>query len=161
MRQKADAEARHPEHDHRKASREHPDGHFPTCPYPNPEIRQAMELGAFSTATASTPDILIGTDPDCDRCGTAVPDGKGGYRLISGNEMGVILLDFICRSRIANGTMPENPSLSPPLSRPIWSQLSPKIRRRAAPRAYGFQIYRRGRSPCWSRAAIRALYLRL
>ena len=52
---------------------------------------------------------MIGTDPDCDRCGTAVPDGKGGYRLISGNEMGVILLDFICRSRIANGTMPENP----------------------------------------------------
>ena len=87
---------------------EQPDGHFPTCPYPNPEIRQAMELGLLYCDRVH-PDILIGTDPDCDRCGTAVPDGKGGYRLISGNEMGVILLDFICRSRIANGTMPENP----------------------------------------------------
>ena len=87
---------------------EQPDGHFPTCPYPNPEIRQAMELG-LQYCDRVHPDILIGTDPDCDRCGTAVPDGKGGYRLISGNEMGVILLDFICRSRIANGTMPENP----------------------------------------------------
>ena len=66
---------------------EQPDGHFPTCPYPNPEIRQAMELGLQY----------------CDRV------HPGGYRLISGNEMGVILLDFICRSRIANGTMPENP----------------------------------------------------
>ena len=73
-----------------------------------PEIRQAMELG-LQYCDRVRPDILIGTDPDCDRCGTAVPDGKGGYRLISGNEMGVILLDFICRSRIANGTMPENP----------------------------------------------------
>ena len=87
---------------------EQPDGHFPTCPYPNPEIRQAMELG-LQYCDRVHPDILIGTDPDCDRCGTAVPDGKGGYRLISGNEMGVILLDFICHSRIANGTMPENP----------------------------------------------------
>ena len=87
---------------------EQPDGNFPTCPYPNPEIRQAMELG-LQYCDRVHPDILIGTDPDCDRCGTAVPDGKGGYRLISGNEMGVILLDFICRSRIANGTMPENP----------------------------------------------------
>ena len=87
---------------------EQPDGHFPTCPYPNPEIRQAMELG-LQYCDRVHPDILIGTDPDCDRCGTAVPDGKGGYRLISGNEMGVILMDFICRSRIANGTMPENP----------------------------------------------------
>ena len=87
---------------------EHPDGHFPTCPYPNPEIREAMQKG-LELCDKVKPDILIGTDPDCDRCGTAVPDGKGGYRLISGNEMGVILLDFICRSRIANGTMPENP----------------------------------------------------
>lgn len=87
---------------------EKPDGDFPTCPYPNPEIREAMALG-LSYCERLRPDLLIGTDPDCDRCGTAVPDGKGGYRLISGNEMGVILLDFICRSRIANGTMPENP----------------------------------------------------
>lgn len=90
------------------SEQEHPDGHFPTCPYPNPEIRQAMELG-LQYCDRVHPDILIGTDPDCDRCGTAVPDGKGGYRLISGNEMGVILLDFICRSRLAGGTMPQNP----------------------------------------------------
>ena len=87
---------------------EHPDGRFPTCPYPNPEIREAMELG-LKACEAEHPDLLVGTDPDCDRCGTAVPDGKGGYRLISGNEMGVILLDFICRMRRENGTMPEKP----------------------------------------------------
>ena len=87
---------------------EKPDGHFPTCPYPNPEIREAMQKGLELCDTVK-PDIMIGTDPDCDRCGAAVPDGKGGYRLISGNEMGVILLDFICRSRIANGTMPKDP----------------------------------------------------
>ena len=87
---------------------EKPDGHFPTCPYPNPEIREAMQKG-LELSDRVQPDILIGTDPDCDRCGAAVPDGKGGYRLISGNEMGVILLDFICRSRIATGRMPEDP----------------------------------------------------
>ncbi len=85
---------------------EHPDGNFPTCPYPNPEIREAMQKG-LDLCDQVKPDLLLGTDPDCDRCGTAVPDGKGGYRLITGNEMGVILLDFICRSRIAQGTMPE------------------------------------------------------
>ena len=87
---------------------EKPDGHFPTCPYPNPEIREAMEKG-LELCEKVHPDLLLGTDPDCDRCGTAVPDGKGGYRLISGNEMGILLLDFICRSRIENGKMPENP----------------------------------------------------
>ena len=87
---------------------EKPDGTFPTCPYPNPEIREAMQKG-LELCDVVKPDILIGTDPDCDRCGTAVPDGKGGYYLISGNEMGVILLDFICRMRIQNGTMPKNP----------------------------------------------------
>ena len=87
---------------------EHPDGHFPTCPYPNPEIRQAMQKG-LELCEKVKPDLLLGTDPDCDRCGTAVPDHKGGYRLISGNEMGVILLDYICKSRIANGHMPEKP----------------------------------------------------
>ncbi len=87
---------------------EKPDGNFPTCPYPNPEIREAMEKG-LELCDRVKPDLLLGTDPDCDRCGTAVPDGKGGYRLITGNEMGVILLDFICRSRLACGTMPEKP----------------------------------------------------
>ncbi len=74
-----------------------PDGNFPTCPYPNPEIREAMQKG-LELSRIVKPDLLIGTDPDCDRCGVAVPD-KGSYRLLSGNEVGVLLLDFICRTR--------------------------------------------------------------
>ena len=86
---------------------DHPDGNFPTCPYPNPEIREALEVGlALAKKTGS--DLLLATDPDCDRVGVAVRDGAD-YRLISGNEMGVLLLDFICKMRIANGTMPEFP----------------------------------------------------
>ena len=85
-----------------------PDGNFPTCPYPNPEIREAMETGLRLCDTVR-PDLMIGTDPDCDRMGAAVPDGQGGYRLISGNEMGVLLFDYICRTRLANGTMPKDP----------------------------------------------------
>lgn len=87
---------------------EKPDGNFPTCPYPNPEIREAMQKG-LELCDKVKPDLLIGTDPDCDRCGTAVPDGKGGYYLINGNEMGILLLDYICKTRIANNTMPKNP----------------------------------------------------
>ena len=87
---------------------ETPDGNFPTCPYPNPEIREAMQKG-LELCDKVHPDLLLGTDPDCDRCGTAVPDGKGGYRLITGNEMGIILLDYICRTRLARGTMPKDP----------------------------------------------------
>ncbi len=89
-------------------SQEAPDGHFPTCPYPNPEIREAMEEG-LRLCDEVKPDLLIGTDPDCDRMGAAVPDGRGGYRLITGNEMGVLLLDYLCRTRIARNTMPPNP----------------------------------------------------
>lgn len=89
-------------------SQEAPDGHFPTCPYPNPEIREAMEEGLRLCGEVH-PDLLIGTDPDCDRMGAAVPDGQGGYRLITGNEMGVLLLDYLCRTRIARNTMPPNP----------------------------------------------------
>ena len=86
---------------------EQPDGHFPTCPYPNPEIREAMELG-LALCREVKPDLLLGTDPDCDRMGVAVPDGED-YRLITGNEMGVLLLDYICRRRQERGTMPEKP----------------------------------------------------
>ena len=86
---------------------EHPDGHFPTCPYPNPEIREAMARG-LSLCREVKPDLLLGTDPDCDRMGVAVPEGDD-YRLISGNEMGVLLLDYICRKRLENGNMPANP----------------------------------------------------
>ena len=86
---------------------EKPDGHFPTCPYPNPEIREAMETG-LALCRQVKPDLLLGTDPDCDRMGVAVPEGDD-YRLITGNEMGVLLLDYICRKRLENGTMPQNP----------------------------------------------------
>ena len=84
-----------------------PDGNFPTCPYPNPEIREAMEKG-LALCRELKPDLLLGTDPDCDRMGFAVPEGDD-YRLITGNEMGILLLDYICRRRIANGTMPKDP----------------------------------------------------
>lgn len=87
---------------------EQPDGNFPTCPYPNPEIREAMEAGLKLCETGK-PDLMIGTDPDCDRMGAAVPDGQGGYRLITGNEMGILLFDYLCRTRIERGTMPQNP----------------------------------------------------
>ena len=84
-----------------------PDGHFPTCPYPNPEVREALEVGlAWAEKTGS--DLLLATDPDCDRVGVAVKTGNG-YTLISGNEMGVLLLDFVCGMRLAQGTMPERP----------------------------------------------------
>ena len=86
---------------------EKPDGNFPTCPYPNPEIQEAMELG-LALCRELKPDLLLGTDPDCDRMGVAVPEGDD-YRLITGNEMGVLLLDYICRRRLENGTMPQNP----------------------------------------------------
>lgn len=86
---------------------DHPDGHFPTCPYPNPEIREALEVG-LRLAQSTKSDLLLATDPDCDRVGAAVRDGEE-YALITGNEMGMLLFDFICQMRIANGTMPKNP----------------------------------------------------
>ena len=87
---------------------EKPNGLFPTCPYPNPEIREAMELG-LQLVREKGADLLIGTDPDCDRMGAACPDGKGDYRLITGNEMGVLLLDYLCRFRTEKGSMPKDP----------------------------------------------------
>ena len=85
-----------------------PDGNFPTCPYPNPEIREAMELGLKFCAEKNA-DLLIATDPDCDRCGIAVRNKDGEYQLLSGNETGLLLFDFVCSQRIKNGKMPENP----------------------------------------------------
>ncbi len=87
---------------------EHPDGVFPTCPFPNPEIKEAMDLGLKLCATEK-PDLLLATDPDCDRVGIAVPDENGNYVLITGNEVGAMLLEYICSQRIALGLMPENP----------------------------------------------------
>ena len=110
-----------------------PDGNFPTCPYPNPEIREAMETGLRLCDTVR-PDLMIGTDPDCDRMGAAMPDGQGGYRLISGNEMGVLLFDYICRTRLANGTMPKDPVavttiVSTDMADPIAKKYGVELRR--------------------------------
>ena len=84
-----------------------PDGNFPTCPYPNPEIREAMELG-LEYCRCVNADLLIATDPDADRCGIAVKDDNE-YRLLSGNEVGLLLLDYICSQRIKHNQMPDTP----------------------------------------------------
>lgn len=86
---------------------EQPDGNFPTCPYPNPEIREALELG-LKYCDEVKPDLLLATDPDADRVGIAVPDGDD-YALFTGNEVGALLTEYICSQRVKNGTMPENP----------------------------------------------------
>ena len=84
-----------------------PDGNFPTCPYPNPEIEEALNLG-LKLCKTEQPDLLLATDPDCDRVGIAVKDGSD-YVLFSGNEVGAMLLEYICKERTALGTMPKNP----------------------------------------------------
>ncbi len=87
---------------------ENPDGNFPTCPYPNPEIREALALG-LKLCDKEKPDLMLATDPDCDRVGIAVPDGKGDYALFTGNETGALLLEYVCKERTALGKMPKNP----------------------------------------------------
>ena len=84
-----------------------PDGNFPTAPYPNPEIRQAFEC-ALKLANEIKPELLLATDPDCDRVGIAVRDGEE-YKLLSGNDVGALLLDFVLARRKENGTLPKNP----------------------------------------------------
>ena len=86
-----------------------PDGHFPTCPYPNPEMREALSLG-LELLKKTQGDLLIATDPDCDRVGIAVRDGES-YELLSGNEVGVLLFDYICKNRTELKTMPARPVL--------------------------------------------------
>ena len=85
-----------------------PDGNFPTCPYPNPEIFEALRLG-LELAEKSGADLMLATDPDADRVGIAVRCKDGSYELLSGNEVGVLLLDYICKARIENGTLPKDP----------------------------------------------------
>ena len=87
---------------------EYPDGNFPTCPYPNPEIFEALRLG-LELAEKSGAALMLATDPDADRVGIAIRCPDGTYELVSGNEVGVLLLDYICRGRIEKGTMPKNP----------------------------------------------------
>ncbi|MBR2948321.1 MAG: phospho-sugar mutase [Lachnospiraceae bacterium] len=85
---------------------QYPDGNFPTCPYPNPEIFEALRLG-LELAKSSGADLMLATDPDADRVGIAIKCPDGTYELVSGNEVGVLLLDYICAGRIENGTLPE------------------------------------------------------
>lgn len=86
---------------------EMPDGNFPTCPYPNPEIREAMQLG-LDRLKELDGDILIATDPDADRVGIAIKENDD-YVLISGNQVGILLTDYIAKTRKELGCMPENP----------------------------------------------------
>jgi len=86
---------------------QYPDGNFPTCPYPNPEIFEALRLG-LELAKKEGADLMLATDPDADRVGIAMKCPDGSYELVSGNEVGALLLDYICAGRIEKGTMPEN-----------------------------------------------------
>ena len=111
---------------------EWPDGNFPTCPYPNPEIREALAKG-IALCEKVQPDLLLATDPDCDRVGIAVQQGTD-YRLMTGNEVGVLLLDYICRTRIQNGTMPKAPVavttiVSTDMADPVCKKYGVELRR--------------------------------
>lgn len=86
---------------------EYPDGNFTTCPYPNPEIKEALQLG-LDMCEKVKPDLLLATDPDADRVGIAVPE-NGTYRLITGNETGIMLTNYLLSVRKEKGTLPENP----------------------------------------------------
>ena len=109
-----------------------PNGDFPTCPYPNPEIREALEKG-IQLCRAEQPDLLLATDPDCDRVGIAVAEG-GDYRLMTGNEVGVLLLDYLCSQRIARGEMPADPVavttiVSTAMADPVAAHYGVEVRR--------------------------------
>ncbi|MCR4960800.1 MAG: phospho-sugar mutase [Lachnospiraceae bacterium] len=87
---------------------EYPNGYFTTCSYPNPEIFEALAKG-LELAKEVCADLMLATDPDADRVGIAMKCPDGSYELVSGNEMGVLLLDYICAGRIEKGTMPKDP----------------------------------------------------
>jgi len=89
---------------------EFPNGYFLTCPYPNPEIPQAMAKG-IEYAKNVKADLLLATDPDCDRVGIAVKNEEGEYQLLSGNETGMLLFDYLCARRTEHHTMPKHPVL--------------------------------------------------
>ena len=87
---------------------EQPDGLFPTCPFPNPELKEAMALGV-AYAKKCNADLVLATDPDCDRVGVVVKTNAGDYQLLNGNQIGILLLDYICSQRIKHGKMPDKP----------------------------------------------------
>lgn len=108
-----------------------PDGHFPTCPYPNPEKPEALRLGLELTEKAGA-DILIATDPDADRIGVAVRTADG-CRLLTGNETGVLLTDYIFSRRKALGTLPERPVLVKTI---VTTELGFKVAEKYRPETY-------------------------
>lgn len=101
---------------------EMPNGNFPTCPYPNPEIKQVFEI-ALEMAKEINPDLLLATDPDCDRVGIAV-NVDGNFELFSGNDVGVLLLNYMLSVKKQNGTLPKNPVA---VSTIVSTRLSKKI----------------------------------
>ncbi len=108
-----------------------PDGAFPTCPYPNPELPEAMEVG-LKWCEKTGADLLLATDPDADRCGIAVKNSVGAYQLLSGNEVGLLMLDYICSQRIKHNKMPKKPVFCKTI---VTMDLSEKIAEH-----YGLQI---------------------
>ncbi|MDD3242724.1 MAG: phospho-sugar mutase [Eubacteriales bacterium] len=113
-------------------SQEMPDGDFPTCSFPNPEERAAMSEG-LKLAQELHPDLLLATDPDCDRVGIGVPDGKGGYQLMTGNEVGVLVMDYVLGQRKAAGKLPADPVVvktivSTTLAYPIAAKYGAEVR---------------------------------
>ena len=111
---------------------EYPNGYFTTCSYPNPEIYAALEAG-LKLAQECDADLMLATDPDADRVGIAMKCPDGSYELVSGNEMGVLLLDYICAGRIEKGTMPEKPVavmslVSTPLAKAVAEHYGVELR---------------------------------
>ena len=108
---------------HLVREQENPDGDFTTCPYPNPEEKAALEL-SLEYAKKENADLVIATDPDCDRVGIAVKNKQGEYQLLTGNETGVLLFDYICSMRINNNMMPQNPVMIKTI---VTSEMAEKI----------------------------------
>ena len=111
---------------------EYPNGYFTTCSYPNPEIYAALEAG-LKLAKESNADLMLATDPDADRVGIAMKCPDGSYELVTGNEMGVLLLDYICAGRIEKGTMPKDPVavmslVSTPLAKAVAAHYDVELR---------------------------------
>ena len=100
-----------------------PDGNFPTCPYPNPERPEAMKLG-LEYAKKTCADILLATDPDCDRVGVGARASDGSYKLLTGNEIGLLLLEFICERRLELGIMPKSAVV---IKTVVTTDIAPKI----------------------------------
>lgn len=111
---------------------EYPNGYFTTCSYPNPEIYAALESG-LKLAKECDADLMLATDPDADRVGIAMKCPDGTYELVTGNEMGALLLDYICAGRIEKGTMPKDPVavmslVSTPLAKAIAKHYNVELR---------------------------------